>query len=57
METLAPTCNVHFKTRVVEINCLKTMIKTEGDTVGEFTFDLIIGADGAGSIVRKHMTE
>ena len=35
------------------IDCTQTIVKTEKD--GDHKFDLIIGADGAGSVVRRCM--
>ena len=57
LHLLAPNVKVHFRTSVTKIDCHRTQITTAGDTVGSFQFDLIVGADGVGSIVRKAMTE
>ena len=53
LEVIGQDIKVYFKTKVVNIDCEKTQIITEGDATGQFTFDLIVGADGVGSVVRK----
>ena len=57
LEVIGQDIKVYFKTKVVNIDCEKTQIITEGDATGQFTFDLIVGADGVGSVVRKAMVE
>ena len=57
LEKLAPEVKVYFNTSVTKIDCFKTELTTEGDSSASHTFDLIIGADGVGSVVRKAMTE
>ena len=54
LNILAPKAVVHFGTKITNINVEKNEILTEMDN---YAFDLIIGADGAGSIVRKAMLD
>ena len=44
---------VLFDCKVIEVDCVNTIIKTSSH--GNHKFDLIVGADGAGSIVRRCM--
>ena len=57
LETFAPDVKVKFNTQVDSVDCSKTELRVIGETAGSFSFDLIIGADGVGSVVRKAMTE
>ena len=57
LSLLAPDVNVHFRTSVVKVDCQNTILETTGETQGTFKFDLIVGADGVGSTVRKAMVE
>ncbi len=54
LRTLAPEIEIHFKTEVTGID-----VKTGEVKVGDRTvqFDLIVGADGAGSIVQRCVVE
>ena len=52
MEKLAPEVTVHFNTSVTKVDCQKTQLTTEGDSTSTHNFDLVIGADGVGSLVR-----
>merc|ERR550517_335268 len=49
LHTFAPDVKVHFKSNVVNVDCKKAEIETEGEVAGKFSFGLIIGADGVGS--------
>ena len=57
LETLTPDVKVYFKSKVASVNCWKTELTVEGEAAGTYQFDLIIGADGVGSQVRKAMVE
>ena len=57
LEKLAPNVKVLFGTSVLRVDCESTSLEVEGEINGSFTFDLIVGADGAGSIVRAAMSE
>lgn len=57
LETLAPDIQLYFNTNVLSIDCSKTEIVTEGENAGTYNFDLIVGADGVGSVVRKAMVD
>lgn len=46
-----PDIKVFFDCKVLEIDCELTIVKTSEH--GDHKFDLIVGADGAGSIVRR----
>lgn len=57
-EVAAPDVKVYLNSTVKSVDTKKTTITVEGgENPGEHQFDLIIGADGAGSIVRKCMAE
>ena len=57
LEKLAPNVKVLFGTSVVRVNCDSTQLEVEGEINGAFTFDLIVGADGVGSVVRQAMAD
>lgn len=57
LDVCAPDVKVYQRTPVVKVDCQKTQIITEGEHAGTYDFDLIIGADGAGSAVRRSMDE
>jgi len=57
-EVCAPDVKVYQNSKVTAVDVHNTTITVEeGENPGTHQFDLIIGADGAGSIVRKCMAE
>jgi kynurenine 3-monooxygenase len=54
---LAPDVIVHFNTKVIGIDCKSNEVLLDGLFGKRQEFDLIVGADGAGSIVRRSMDQ